>query len=50
VRARLKYRLGAGKVKFWYELDRAENAIEDAFKAYVEQARASGYQVLIGRP
>jgi uncharacterized protein YfdQ (DUF2303 family) len=50
LRARLKYRLGGGKVKFWYELDRAENAIEDAFKAYVEQARASGYTVLIGRP
>ncbi|KQZ46354.1 DUF2303 family protein [Massilia sp. Root1485] len=50
VRARLKYRLGGGKVKFWYELDRVENAIEDAFNAYVEQARASGYPVLIGRP
>lgn len=50
VRARLKYRLGAGKVKFWYELDRAENAIEDAFKAYVDQARESGFTVLIGRP
>lgn len=50
VRARLKYRLGGGKVKFWYELDRVENAIEDAFKAYVDQARASGYTVLIGRP
>lgn len=50
VRARLKYRLHSGKVKFWYELDRVENAIEDAFKAYVDQARASEYQVLIGRP
>ena len=50
VRARLKYRLHSGKVKFWYELDRVENAIEDAFKAYVEQSRTSGYQVLIGRP
>jgi uncharacterized protein YfdQ (DUF2303 family) len=50
VRARLKYRLSAGKVKFWYELDRVENAIEDAFKAYVEQARQSGFTVLIGKP
>jgi uncharacterized protein YfdQ (DUF2303 family) len=50
VRARLKYRLGASKVKFWYELDRVENAIEDAFAAYVDKARASGFTVLIGRP
>lgn len=50
IRARLKYRLGAGKVKFWYELDRVENAIEDAFKAYVDQARTSGFTVLIGKP
>jgi uncharacterized protein YfdQ (DUF2303 family) len=50
LRARLKYRLHAGKVKFWYELDRAENAVEDAFSAYVEQARQSGFTVLIGKP
>ena len=50
VRARLKYRLGGGKLKFWYELDRAENAIEDAFQAYVDQARENGFTVLIGRP
>lgn len=50
VRARLKYRLGGGKVKFWYELDRVENAIEDAFKAYVDQARDSGFPVLLGKP
>lgn len=50
VRARLKYRLSAGKVKFWYELDRAENAIEDAFQAYIDQARENGFTVLIGRP
>lgn len=50
VRARLKYRLGGGKVKFWYELDRVENAIEDAFNAYVGKARESGFTVLIGRP
>ena len=50
VRARLKYRLLAGKVKFWYELDRAQNAIEDAFEAYVDQARANGFTVLFGKP
>lgn len=50
IKARLKYRLGQGKVKFWYELDRPENAIEAAFSKYVEQARESGYVVLIGKP
>ncbi|SFD84174.1 DUF2303 family protein [Massilia yuzhufengensis] len=50
VRARLKYRLLSGKVKFWYELDRAENAIEDAFQAYINQARENGFSVLIGKP
>jgi uncharacterized protein YfdQ (DUF2303 family) len=50
IRARLKYRLGAGKVKFWYELDRPENSIEDAFKAYIKQAGDTGLTVLIGKP
>lgn len=50
VKARLKYRLGGGKVKFWYELDRPENVIEDAFKAYVAKARETGFTVLIGKP
>jgi len=51
LRARLKYRLHAGAVKFWYELDRTERAIEDAFGGYVEKvATDSGYMVLIGRP
>lgn len=50
LRARLKYRLGGGKVKFWYELDRPENAIEDAFKGYVAQASQTGFAVLIGKP
>lgn len=49
IKARLKYRLGGGKVKFWYELDRPENAIEDAFMAYIEKARESDYTVLIGK-
>lgn len=50
LRARLKYRLHAGKVKFWYELDRHENAVEDAFQAYIDQARENGFTVLIGKP
>lgn len=50
IRARLKYRLGGGKVKFWYELDRPENVIEEAFDAYVEKARETGPTVLIGKP
>ncbi|MDK6078953.1 DUF2303 family protein [Massilia varians] len=50
VRARLKYRLHGSKLKFWYELDRAENAIEDAFQAYIDQARENGFTVLLGRP
>lgn len=49
VRARLKYRLGGGKLKFWYELDRPENIIEDAFKGYVETVREAGAApVLLG--
>lgn len=49
--ARLKYRLGNGKVVFWYELDRPEKTIEDAFSDYVKQLRdGSGYIVLIGKP
>lgn len=48
--ARLKYRLGGGSVKFWYELERPERAVEDAFKGYVEEVREkSGYAVLVGK-
>lgn len=50
IKARLKYRLGSGKLKFWYELDRPENAIEAAFAEYIVKAEASGYTVLIGKP
>lgn len=51
LKARLKYRLNAGSVKFWYELDRPERAIEDAFAGYVATLREkSGYQVLLGTP
>jgi uncharacterized protein YfdQ (DUF2303 family) len=50
IKARLKYRLGSGKLKFWYELDRPETAIESAFKEYIVKAEAAGYTVLIGKP
>ena len=51
LRARLKYRLASGSVKFWYELDRPERSVEAAFAGYVETLRdKSGYQVLIGTP
>ncbi len=50
IKARLKYRLASGQIKFWYELDRPENAVEDAFNSYVAQASESGYKLLYGRP
>jgi len=51
LKARLKYRLHSGTVKFWYELDRPERAVEDAFGGYVETLRdQSGYCVLLGTP
>lgn len=51
LKARLKYRLNAGTLKFWYELDRPERSIEDAFDGYVAVLREqSGYQVLLGTP
>ena len=47
--ARLKYRLSSGGVKFRYELERPERAIDDAFTGYVDKVReVSGYTVLIG--
>lgn len=51
LKARLKYRMASGQVKFWYELDRPERAIEDAFAGYVKEVQEqSGYSVLIGSP
>lgn len=48
--ARLKYRLAGGAVKFWYELDRPERAVEVAFAEYVATVREkSGYTVLLGK-
>lgn len=46
--ARLKYRLSGGSVRFWYELERPERAVEDAFKGYIDKVRESGYTVLLG--
>lgn len=49
LKARLKYRLHGGNIKFWYELDRPERAIEAAFEGYVVTLREqSGYEVLLG--
>jgi uncharacterized protein YfdQ (DUF2303 family) len=51
LKARLKYRLHSGSVKFWFELDRYERAVDDAFSGYVAILREkSGYQVLLGTP
>lgn len=49
IKARLKYRLHAGGVKFYYELDRPERSVEDAFSGYIAQLQEqSGYTVLLG--
>lgn len=51
LKARLKYRLHSGGIKFHYELDRPERSVEDAFAGYVGTLREkSGYQVLLGAP
>lgn len=49
--ARLKYRLYSGSIKFWFELDRYERAVELAFTGYVDILREKApYQVLLGTP
>lgn len=49
--ARLKYRLNGGSVKFWYEIDRLDAAIEDAFKDHVSAVtQGTGQPVLTGKP
>lgn len=51
LRARLKYRLTAGKVRFWYELDRPLDAIEEAFRGIADEVQEkSGYPMLFGLP
>lgn len=50
ITARLKYRLGNGSVSFFYELERPERAVEDAFNGYVTTVRdESKYTVLLGK-
>lgn len=44
--ARLKYRLASGAVKFFYELDRPERVIEQAFADYLDRLR-EGTQLLV---
>lgn len=47
--ARLKFRLSGSSCKFWYELERPERAIEDAFAGYIAKVgEASGYTILHG--
>jgi uncharacterized protein YfdQ (DUF2303 family) len=49
IKARLKYRLHSGGVKFYYELDRPERSVEDAFNGYITKLQEqSGYTVLLG--
>lgn len=49
LKARLKYRLHGGAIKFWYELDRPERVVESAFDGYVVTLKEqSGYTVLLG--
>lgn len=49
LKARLKYRLHSGSVKFWFELDRYERAVEDAFSGYIDTVREkAAYTVLLG--
>jgi uncharacterized protein YfdQ (DUF2303 family) len=51
INARLKYRLHSGSIKFWFELDRVERAMELAFTGYVDALREKApYQVLLGTP
>ncbi len=48
--ARLKYRLHGGSINFWYELDRPERALEDAFSGSIATLREkTKYTVLLGR-
>lgn len=50
VTARLKYRLNGGQVHFFYELERPERSVEDAFNSYIDKVRnESGYTVLLGK-
>lgn len=41
--ARLKYRLRSGNIQFRYEIERVENAIEDAFNDYITELKAKAH-------
>jgi uncharacterized protein YfdQ (DUF2303 family) len=45
--ARLKYRLHGGAVKFFYELERPERTVEDAFGGYIDTIRTHHVDVQV---
>lgn len=51
VEARLKYQLKAGKVDFWYELNRPDKVLEDAAKTLTANIKeATGFTLFHGKP
>jgi uncharacterized protein YfdQ (DUF2303 family) len=51
VEARLKYRLNAGKLSFWYELNRPDKVLEDAAKTLTTTIQsATGFPLFHGNP
>ncbi len=49
--ARLKYRLAAGRLTFWYELNRADKVLEDAAKTLTADIQAkTGFPLFHGKP
>ena len=51
VEARLKYRLSAGKLSFWYELNRPDKVLEDAAKTLTATIQdATGFPLFHGNP
>jgi len=51
IEARLKYQLKAGKVDFWYELNRPDKVLEDAAKTLTANIKdATGFPMFHGKP
>lgn len=50
VSARLRYRIGSGKIAFWYELVRPDVTLQDALKAEIDKVNVAGFPVLFGKP
>jgi len=51
VEARLKYKLLAGKVSFWYELNRADKVLEDAALTLTDKIqKQTGFPLFHGNP